>query len=255
MKLRLATNHGPESKAWQVLNGLKQFDSDDGIDTVWGLGSGNFEIVKQAKNFLFTDMPYWNRYNPEQPNQQYNWRICVNNIHVNKTFDLPSDRSHAIQLREWRDHGEYILVAPSSDTIHRYIGKPNWLNDTVEKLKSLTDLPMKVRPKPRKKGTSGPHVADVPLSEDFINAKYVITSCSVVGVESVIAGIPTFCEPQAACAPVANTDIFSLKPMFPDRQQWINTLSYHQWTPIEIAQGKFLEIYKNLYKEELNESS
>ena len=249
MKLKLSKSHGPDSKAWQVLRALQQFENPNGIDTVWGLGSGNFDVVKQAKHFLFTDMPYWNRYNPDIPNGEYNWRMCVDGIHVNQVFDLPDDRSKHIELKDWKDSGDYILVAPSSPTIHRYIDKTNWLDETVAKLKSITDIPIKVRNKPRRKGTSGPHVADVSLEQDLSNAKYVVTSCSVVGVESVIEGIPTFCEPQAACAPVSSTDIFSLQPKFPDRTKWINTLSYHQWTPREIQQGVFVEIYKQIYKE------
>jgi len=252
MKLKLSKPHGRDSKAWQVLKGLEQFESAEGVNTVWGLGSGNYDLIRKSKNFLFTDMPYWNRYNPQMPDGEYNWRMCVNAIHVNKIFDLPNDRSKHIQLKDWRESGEYILVAPSSPTIHRYINKTNWLEETVSKLKNITDLPIKIRNKPRGKGTSGPHVADVPLQQDLDKAKYVVTSCSVVGVESVIEGIPTFCEPQAACAPVSNTDIFSLEPKKPERQMWINTLSYHQWTPSEIAQGKFVDTYKNLYGDILN---
>jgi hypothetical protein len=253
MKLKLAINHGPQSKAWQVLTPLKKYQHEQGLNTVWGLGAGNFNIVqesiRQNKHWIYTDMPYWNRYDPNNPNGVYHWRICIDNVHCNKVFELPNDRSKHIELKEWRHHGEYILVAPSSDTIHRYLGKTNWTDKTVAKLKTLTDIPIKIRNKPRKNGTSGPHVADIPLSEDLANAKYVITSCSMVGVEAVIEGIPTFCEPEAGCAPVANTDIFSLEPKFNDRQQWLNTLSYHQWTTSEIQSGQFESTFKDLYKD------
>ena len=252
MKLKLSTNHGIDSKAWQVLKPLQQYSHINGVDTVWGLGSGNWNIVMDAiknnKTWMFTDMPYWNRFDPNYPQAEYNWRICLNSIHCNTVMELPNDRSKTIDLKEWRDAiGEYILVAPSSQTIHNFIGKPNWTQDTVDKLKTITDLPIKVRQKPRKNGTSGPHVAEVPLHIDLANAMYVVTSCSVVGVESVIEGIPTFCEPEAACAPVSNTDIFSLKPKICDRQLWLNTLSYHQYTPNELQNGTFVSIFKNLY--------
>jgi hypothetical protein len=69
----------------------------------------------------------------------------------------------------------------------------------------------------------------------------------VVGVEAVIEGIPTFCEPQAACAPVGNTDIFSLDPKICDRQLWLNTLSYHQYTPAEIQTEHLVLSFKSLY--------
>lgn len=254
MKLKLSKNHLPTSKAWQVLTPLeKYYDEVDGIDTVWGLGVQNSIIVQNAvnqdRNWLFTDMPYWNRYDPSRPNDEFHWRTCVNNIHCNNVFNLPNDRCKHIELKEWTTDGEYILVAPSSSGIHNLLGTPNWTKETVAKLQTLTDLPIKIRNKPRKNGTSGPHVADVHLQEDFSKAKFVVTSCSIVGVESVIAGIPTFCEPQAACAPVSNTDIFSLEPKYPDRQMWLNTLSYHQWTPREIDSGRFASEFKQLYPE------
>ena len=46
MKLKLSKPHGRDSKAWQVLKGLEQFESAEGVDTVWGLGSGNYDLVK-----------------------------------------------------------------------------------------------------------------------------------------------------------------------------------------------------------------
>lgn len=251
MKLNIAGNHASTSKAWQVLKPLQQYFDKQGIDTVWGLGSGNFDIIKNAiaknLNWLFTDMPYWGRYNPGKPDAECYWRTCINGIHCNKILDLPNDRCKNITLKEWRDQGEYILVAPSSATVHRFINKANWTQDTVAKLKKLTDIPIKIREKPRKNGTSGPHVADVPLAEDLSNARYVVTSCSVVGVEAVIQGIPTFCEPESACAPVSNTDIFSLEPVMSDRQKWLNTLSYHQWTPSEIQNGELKNFIQYVY--------
>ena len=50
MKLKLAKNHQPQSKAWQVLKPFAQYESANGVPTVWGLGSGNFDIV--FTNFL-----------------------------------------------------------------------------------------------------------------------------------------------------------------------------------------------------------
>lgn len=261
MKLKLSKNHLPTSKAWQVLKPLEQYHNEvDGIDTVWGLGVQNSIIVQNAvnqdRNWLFTDMPYWNRYDPSRPNDEFHWRTCVNNIHCNNVFDLPNDRSKHIELKDWRVDGEYILVAPSSSGIHNIIGQPEWLKKTLNRLLS-TDLPVKVRYKPRKNGTSGPHVADIPLIDDLRNAKYVVTSCSIVGVEAIIEGIPTFCEPQSACAPVAGSWItsesksgsFSLVPAYPDRQMWLNTLSYHQWTSSEFSSGRFASEFGQLYPE------
>ena len=50
MKLRLSKPHGPDSKAWQVLKGLEQFENAEGVNTMWGLGHGNYDLIRKSKN-------------------------------------------------------------------------------------------------------------------------------------------------------------------------------------------------------------
>ena len=84
---------------------------------------------------------------------------------------------------------------------------PNWLDDTIKKIKQHTDRPIKVRHKPRGKGTSGPAVADVPLTRDLENAHCCVTSCSISAVESLCEGVPVICHERSFAAPICDTNI------------------------------------------------
>jgi hypothetical protein len=176
--------------------------------------------------------------------------MCLNNIHVTSIIkDLPKDRIKHIELKPWRkNQGDYILVTPSSPTVNRFIGETDWLNNTVNYLKVKTSMPIKIRHKPRKKGTSGPHVADVPLSDDLKNASCVVTSCSMVAVDAIIEGIPVYCHPTCPASPVARSIDFFGQPMYSEeRLDWLTTLSWHQYTQQEIEQGLFESMFKEMY--------
>ena len=86
--------------------------------------------------------------------------------------------------------------------------------------------------------SSGPSVANVSLEQDLKGAYCTVTLCSLVAVESIIAGIPCITSPFSAAAPCS---VHSLKDIDnlvkPNRQKWLNTLSYNQWSIKELANG------------------
>ena len=90
MKLNIINNaHGSDSKAWYTLSPLQEMYQDKkGIDTMWGLGSQNYNRCLQHKQnstpWMFCDMPYWNRWDPNNPHDNYAWRIIKDGLHVNK---------------------------------------------------------------------------------------------------------------------------------------------------------------------------
>ena len=255
MKLNVINNgHGADSKAWYTLKPLKKYMDVQGIPTMWGLGVGNYDRCLNLKNnkqpWLFCDMPYWNRWDPHAPHDNYSWRIIHSDIHITKILpDLPDERIKHIELKDWNDKGDYILLAPSSVTINSFIGQRNWEQDTITFLKTKTDMPIKVRHKPRKNGKSGPAYADVPLHEDLKNAACVVTSCSMVAIDAIIEGIPVYCHPRCAAISVAQTIENFGQPVFSDeRGNWLKTLSWHQYTQKEIESGLFKEMFTQLYE-------
>jgi hypothetical protein len=122
--------------------------------------------------------------------------------------------------------------------MERFIGETGWLECTLQTLRKFTDRPIKVRHKPRGGGTSGPAAALIPFAEEARNAHAVVTTLSMAAVEAACLGIPVFCHEQGPARPIALTDLSLIEsPIKPDRNAWLNTLSYFQFTEKELSQG------------------
>jgi hypothetical protein len=79
-----------------------------------------------------------------------------------------------------------------------------------------------------------------PLSDDLQNAWAVVTYNSNSGVEALVAGVPVFAFDEGSMVwPVCNKSLSAIEsPCLPDRQQWLNDLSYAQWTLDEMKEGR-----------------
>jgi hypothetical protein len=216
----------------------------------WGLGSYNYALIKKYKehniNWIFTDMPYWNRWMGKNRDTCY-WRIIPNDLHITSVGDFPSDRlkKSPLSIKEWKAKGDYILVCPSSYMLENYYNEINWTENTIKEIKKYTDRPIKVRNKPRNATTSGPQAATIAFEDDCANAYAVVTLASIAGIEAALLGTPVFCHASSACAPIAATDISLIEtPLRPDRSKWLNTLSYFQYTEAEIKQGLYKQIFQ-----------
>lgn len=243
------TDINSKSKAIWVLDALSFSDKaknvirdavkKDGTDVVWGLGNGNFDVVRSSKQYIFTDMPYWGRWMGDNRSSCY-WRVIPDALHCNWVRDYPGDRFQQlnVSIRDERKSGSHVLICPSSPTMERFYDQSNWTKRTIEALREHTDRPIRVRQKPRANGTSGPRVADVPFEQDVKDAWAVVTLASIAGVEAACLGIPVFCHPASACAPVGNLDISRIEnPIFDINIKWLNTLAYHQYTEEELRKG------------------
>ena len=156
-----------------------------------------------------------------------------------------SDRFNkfGIKIKAPNFKGSYVLVCPSSAGIHDYLDKPNWTNDIVEQIKRYTDRPIKIRHKPRGRGTSGPSEATVPLSEDLKDAWVCVTSCSIAAIEAQCMGIPVICDEKSFAKEVGGQELADIEnPYFVGCEDWLYSLAYQQFTPEEIANGKAVEI-------------
>lgn len=250
--------HKEDSKAYRVMNPLHEcygfrkildYSWDEtGPSFFWGFVGKNYHLVKEhirlGLKWYFTDMPYWGRWNglkeAVNPNMDFYWRIVPNSTHVTWVNDYPNDRFKqlGVEVHDWQTGGDHILVCPSSPTMERFIGQPGWTEQTVATLKRYTDRPIKIRHKPRARGTSGPAAARVPFAEDARNAHAVVTSVSMSAVEAACLGIPVFTHEQGPASPIALWDLSKIEtPIRPDRTKWLNTLSYYQFTEKEIRQG------------------
>jgi hypothetical protein len=258
-------NH--KSKCWEIFNGIKsswpeKVDIKDNRDMLlpssnsmfWGFVNNNLNFVQHIErnnlHYWFTDTPYFGRFdNRDLRIDNHYWRICKNGIHAQFVENCPSDRfeTFKMNLKPLRQHGEHILVCPSSAQINLYLKQPSWLAQTLDELKKYTDRPVKVRLKPRKNGTSGPAVADVPIEQDLQQAWACVTSCSISAIESVLSGVPVFSHKKSFAAAVANFNLSDIeKPKWKDPSQWLHSLCYQQFTPEEFANGTAVDILKGI---------
>jgi len=256
-----------KSKCWEVFNGVKQTwpseviiknnteNSADAPAMFWGLVNNNINLVHQLENqkseYWYTDTPYFGRFdNDNLKEDNHYWRICKNQIHARYWRDCPSDRFDKFNLKiKTRDknQGEHILICPSSTGIHTYLKKTNWLNDTVNEIKKYTDRPIKIREKPRKFGTSGPAVADVPLEQDLQNAWACVTSCSISAVEATLQGVPVFSDPKSFAWSISSARLSEIEdPLYVDPTMWLYSLAYQQFTPREYADGTAISVLKEI---------
>jgi hypothetical protein len=135
------------------------------------------------------------------------------------------------------------LVCPSSAGINNYLDRPNWTEETVEQIKRYTDRPIRIREKPRGRGTSGPSEATVPLSEDLKDAWCLVTSCSIAAVEAQCMGIPTIADNKSFAKEIAGQELADIEdPFFVGCEEWLYSLAYQQFTPEEFGNGKAVEI-------------
>ena len=254
------------SKAYYVLDNARKgwkgqtrditdYSYDSELSIFWGFAYQNYQLVQERINrghdWLFADMGYLGRWNglreAVNPNADYYWRITKNKTNQNQILPVPDDRlrNHNVRLKDWRKSGSHILVCPSSPTMNNFINQSTWLEDTIATLKQFTDRPIRVREKPRGRGTSGPMAATVPLHRDLQDCWAVVTSVSAVAVESAISGIPVFAHHLGPGAGLGNTDCTQIEfPKMENRWPWLSTLAYSQFTPQEIASGEAFEILR-----------
>ena len=266
-----APSDKPQSKCWEIFNGVQQSWPDTPVKILdnggdyqrekpehesmfWGLVNNNSDIIRKIESFgykyWFTDTPYFGRFDNSnlQPDNHY-WRICKNNIHVPYISGLGNTRLKPFNLtvKEQRSQGDHILVCPSSAGIHKFIGHTDWLNETVAKIKKYTDRPIVIRHKPRGRGTSGPSEAKIPLTEQLKNAWCCVTSCSISAVESLCEGVPVICHQRSFAQPICDVNIANIEnPKYVEPFDWLNSLSYQQFTPKEFANGTAVSILKEL---------
>ena len=250
------------SKAWEVFNGVEKSWPEQvkvldntAVDVLpnsmfWGFVNNNMALVKvleaRKQTYWFTDTPYFGRFdNNNLKSDNHYWRICKNRIHVPFIKGCKSDRFEKFEMKIKAPNfkGKHILVCPSSPNINEYLGRPNWIQETVEQIKRYTDRPIKVREKPRGRGTSGPSEAIVPLSEDLKDAWVCVTSCSISAVEAQCMGIPTICDEKSFAEPVSANQLNDIEdPYFVGVEDWLYSLAYHQFTPEEFTNGTAIEI-------------
>ena len=213
---------------------------------LWGLIGNNTQIMDSGDNYIFCDMPYYGRYDPNNEDWENTyWRWCSNSLHDNRRLNVPADRYldwREYEVKPWQTQGEHILICPSSQTMTHYMTGmtvEQWVQKVVDYVSDQTDRPIKLRLKPRGKGTSGPSVAKKSIEDELENAYCLITAGSLTSIDALKAGIPVVSTNKEHCpaAWCSNTldQINNLKLY--DREQLFYNLAYKQYSIKEMREG------------------
>ena len=162
------------------------------------------------------------------------YRFHVNSFQMTKIRDVPNDRWKALDyddvVRPWSKEGRHIVIAAPSRTYAKFHRCESWIADAIDALARVTDRQLVIRDKE--------HVKTRPMQRDLDGAHALVTHGSIAAVESVILGCPVFVHPDSAAALVGQTDLSRIeKPVYPDRQPWLNALAYSQWHETELTDG------------------
>jgi hypothetical protein len=166
--------------------------------------------------------------------------------------DCEPDRWDALDVRlhpaEHRAEGPVLLVGQVPwDASVQHTDHLAWLADTVSAIRRYTDRPVRLRPHPLARAYTplvfGTEMSEGTLEEDLAEAVAVVTFNSNVGVDAMVAGVPTFfADAGSMVRDVAERNLAllgnrTLPPLSPGRPQWAWDLAYAQWTRDEMREG------------------
>ena len=189
------------------------------------------------------------------------WKVGINGINRDANFgssncDSSRVRTLGLKLKPWSLGGDRIIICGQHDKSNQRKDMPTmstWLLDTIKQIRERTDMPIVWRPHPRCPVPGIEHeyknvrreqpiqVRDTYDDFDFDckGAYAVINWSSNPATHAVMQGVPVFVGPSSLAWPVGNKDYSTIgMPKRPDRTQWLNDISYTEWTLDEIAQGK-----------------
>lgn len=158
----------------------------------------------------------------------YRWHL--NCFQQQSIANVPSDRWDGLKMKvdPWQKEDGHIVIAASSTTYAKFHNVKDWIAETIRTLALNTRRQLVIRDKESKRT----------LQEDLKGAHALVSHGSIAAVEAVILGYPVFVDKSSACALVGRTDLTLIeKPVYPDRQAWLNTLAYNQFNEKELVDG------------------
>jgi hypothetical protein len=192
--------------------------------------------VRDGRTFIYWDRGYLRRvfatWLPRGIEGGY-YRWHINAFQMTEIRDVPDDRWRALKLEKelqpWRKGGRKIVIADTLPDYWNVRGLPeDWSFQMARYLKSRTDRPIVVRHKE----------SSVSLQDELKDAHCLVAHGSIAAVEAVVMGIPVFVDQESAAALVGRVGFEDIEnPVYPERQQWLNSLAYCQWNEAELCNG------------------
>jgi hypothetical protein len=252
-------------------------DADHEIHFFWGLAGNNLREIKeceeQGKEWWYVDVGYLTdeivRYPEPKIVARHNtyFRIVKGGIHTTNFPLVSPDRlkliakkqkakrnpqtpfTGSIEFKGWRStRGEYVLVCPSSPTVTYHVNgitQEEWIDKVSTEIKKHTDLPIKIRNKPR----PGNQWWNRHIHDDLNNAHCLVTNMSLAAIDAILHYTPVFCDKRNAAASVSSQDFTSIedpfKPEATTVKEWIYGLCHNQFNLEEIENGTAYETLRS----------
>lgn len=172
----------------------------------------------RGEPFVFMDHAYF-----ERGYEKRNFRVLLNSIHqTGVRDDLPDDRlsRYCPFPRPWRTDGEKTVVIPIAPNHAIWHKEQDWTKKASEAF-----------PGSIVKEKSGP-----PLRDFLPFCRALVAHSSVAAVEAAYHGVPVYGSRHSPAALVGQEDL-TADPIYPNRDNWLKTLSYSQFSLDEIHSG------------------
>lgn len=228
--------------------GVRHYDAD--LAVFWGHKKTNIIECQRSRgaDYLVMERSYFlNRFT--------HLSLGFNGLNGYADFmnqGMPDDRwkkfeAKGVCLNDWKEpgSGKFILIAgqvPGDASHAGLVNIEEWYKKSQIRLQMLSDFPVKFRPHPLALTPSRRQLL-VPLAQDLYEAEAVVTFNSNTSVDAIFAGTPVICVNEGCMAwDVAQHSVEDINRLIrPDRQQWVNDLSYAQWDIDEIKAGEAWE--------------
>jgi hypothetical protein len=215
-----------ESIRSQIQAPIRSFFGFDEIDEIE-------QFRETGEPFLYIDHAYFNR-----GYEHGNFRLIYNTIHQTKVFDYPDDRrkKFSVKLRDWQEFTDgRIVFIPSPKNPMAFHKDETWNNDAIDILVSKTDRDIYVK-----------EIKTKGLGDSIKKCFALVSHCSVAAVEAACHGVPVVC-PEVSPAYHVGVGLNDIEaPQRPDRNKWVNTLTYSQFTLEELRSGYAWDIIKEM---------
>lgn len=207
------------------------------------------ECQKNNRDFYYIDTGYIGNF-PSVGNTSGKkvWhRIVKNDLQHTTPLSVSKDRwetlikqDERLAWKGWKNYNKKILLVLPNPKACRYydIDCDTWINETTEKIKTHSNLPIEVRVK----GSRSERNHGYSIYSAFETGVYATVSFnSIASLESVLYGIPAFVSVPCAASPLSSTDLSTLndpfKPELATILKQCHTLAYGQYTHEEILNG------------------
>ncbi len=212
-------------------------------DTIasYGILRGTGELMKKSNKFFYIDHGYLSSSKRDFVGGKTNintfdgyFRIVKNDFISIREGKFKDDRLKILNIKfeNLKNNGDYIIMSEPSDALKKFFNIPNWVEDTIKRIKEFSDRKIIVHNK----------FSEIPLDSLLENAWAFVSLQSTAGFKSMIKGIPAhFTYPSLEkINPISNIENKTID------YEIFNNISYSQWTLREMFEGK---INKYLFEE------